>query len=78
MSLTSNLNTLLSVRHWTSAHLVAALADRGITVTQWTVERWLAGQTSPRADMIPEIAAALGVEPNDLFADCAAAAAERD
>ncbi|MEA3364571.1 MAG: helix-turn-helix domain-containing protein [Candidatus Hydrogenedentes bacterium] len=70
MSFSKNLNRLMKARGWTtSAHLVAAMADNGVHATTWSADRWLAGQNTPRAHLIPHIAKALGVEPNELFAD---------
>lgn len=70
MSFSKNLNRLMNKRGWsTSAHLVAALADQDINVSTWSVDRWLAGTNAPRAHLVPHIAKALGVEPNELFAD---------
>ena len=70
VSFFENLNRLLKERGWsTSAHLVAALADQDISVSTWTVDRWIAGANSPRAHLVPHIAKALGVELTELFAE---------
>lgn len=70
MSFSHNLNRLMRERGWSSsAHLVAALADIGVNVSTLSVDRWRQGERSPHARTVPHIAKALGVEPNDLFAD---------
>lgn len=69
MRFNKNLDRLLRERQWTSAHLVAALADRGIQTTQWSVDRWVNGRNLPRLEVVPDIAAALDVSVDDLFAE---------
>lgn len=63
----TNLMRLMDERGWTAPHLMAALADQGIEISQQSVDRWIDGSRNPRAEYIPAIAHALGVTPNDLF-----------
>ena len=70
MNFSENLNRLMKRRGWsTSAHLVAALADIGVNVSTLSVDRWRQGSRTPHTRTVPHIAKALGVEPNELFAD---------
>jgi len=59
VSFSTTINTLMTERNWKAAHLVAALADRGVDVVTPTVERWMRGATTPRSEVIPVIAAIL-------------------
>lgn len=49
------------------SHVVVALLDAGISVTDATVRRWRLGLSQPRAEDIAVIARALGCTPNDLL-----------
>ena len=69
MAFTQNLKQLLASKDWTVAHLQAALADKGVTISQWSIERWITGECAPRLEIFSAIAAALGVTPNDLLAE---------
>ena len=57
----------IAERGWTTAHLVAALADRGYAISVYSVDQWLAGISSPRARLIAPVAECLGCTPNDLL-----------
>lgn len=50
--------------------LAAAMQRRGHGTTQTQVSRWEAGQ-EPRAYILPDLAAELGVTVNDLYEDAA-------
>lgn len=57
----------MDLKGWKAAHLSAALFDLGTKVSTWSIDRWLAGATEPRARQIGVIALALGVTANDLL-----------
>lgn len=63
----SILTQKLAERDWTAAHLVAALADKGVDISVYSVERWLSGESAPRAHLIAPVADCLGCTPNDLL-----------
>lgn len=55
----ANLNREMARLGWAWQHLVAALHDLGVEVSQSTVERWISGDNEPRAALITTIAKAL-------------------
>lgn len=67
MAFTDNLNAAMARKGWQPCQLAAALAERGVPISEWTVRQWLAGSRAPRNRFIPHIADALGTDPNELF-----------
>ena len=59
-------NSRMAAKSWTPAHIVAALSDRGYSITVQAVMRWADGSAAPKAFMLPPIAECLGCTPNDL------------
>lgn len=58
----------MAAKDWKPINLAAALSDLGIDVTDWTVKRWVKGESEPRdSDMYAAIARALGTTPNALL-----------
>jgi transcriptional regulator with XRE-family HTH domain len=68
-ALQTNLARLLAARGWKTFHLAAAINDSGIDISDATIRRWVSGDREPQARYIPAIADALGVTPNELFAE---------
>ena len=62
-----NLNRLMAAKGWRPAHLAAAMLDRGATIQEQSIQKWIDGVNEPRLRMLPAIAEALGCTYGDLL-----------
>lgn len=66
MSFSERLQKELSSRNWTRSHLVVAMTDHGVPVTEGAVYAWLTGRRTPRLEYLPGIARALDTTVDEL------------
>jgi transcriptional regulator with XRE-family HTH domain len=67
MTIAKTIKAAVEEKKWTSSHVVAALADRGIKISPITVDRWISGVNEPRSSILVHLADVLGCTVADLL-----------
>ena len=67
MTFQDTIKRLMAEKGWESAHLAAALSDKGLKITTWSVDRWLTGHCEPRLSTARVVAEVFGITLDALY-----------